>query len=77
MYDGDGNFQKYGITQEVNNPRKRYGNSIPDDFELKELDRGKRSDMLKKERALTEAGGGPRNKEPWSKSKNKSKVKCK
>ncbi|GHC57502.1 RHS repeat-associated core domain-containing protein [Ulvibacter litoralis] len=71
MYDGEGNFQKYGITQEVDNPRKRYGNTIPAEYEVIEIDRGKRSDMLKKERHLTERGGGPLNKEKWANTKCK------
>jgi RHS repeat-associated protein len=53
LYDEDGNFKKWGITQEVNNLRGRYGNSIPRDWDIRELARGKRSDMLKLERELT------------------------
>ena len=38
MYDGDGNFQKWGITDKVQNPKSgRYGSSLPDDWDVREM----------------------------------------
>jgi RHS repeat-associated protein len=70
MYDADGNFQKWGITDKVKNPKAgRYGNSLPDGWTVEEITRGKRSDMLKIERELSEKMPGPRNNESWAGSK--------
>ncbi|MDV9042920.1 RHS repeat-associated core domain-containing protein [Stenotrophomonas sp. RAC2] len=69
QYDESGVFQKWGITQEVANPRARYGNSIPRDWDVIEVARGTRQDMLNLERELTSALPGPRNFESWAGSK--------
>ncbi|MDR2148045.1 MAG: RHS domain-containing protein [Tannerella sp.] len=70
MYDEQGNFQKWGITDKVNNPKVgRYGNSLPEGWTVEEMARGKRSDMLKLERELSEKLGGDLNKESWAKTK--------
>ena len=66
QYDADGNFQKWGITQEVDNPRARYGSGMPDDWEVVEMTRGKRSDMLELEKELSEKVPGQLNKESWA-----------
>ena len=66
MYDEDGNFQKWGITQETANPRNRYGNSIPDDWTVEPVDKGSRSSILALERELVETNPGPLNKESWA-----------
>ena len=70
MYDGDGNFQKWGITDKVKNPKSgRYGNSLPDDWDVREMSRGKRTDILDLERELSEKVPGPLNHESWAGSK--------
>ncbi|WP_317045850.1 RHS repeat-associated core domain-containing protein [Apibacter adventoris] len=69
LYDADGNFKKWGITDKVNNPRARYGNTIPEDWDIIEMTRGTRADMLKLERELSEKAPGPLNKEKWAGSK--------
>ena len=70
MYDGDGNFQKWGITDKVQNPKSgRYGSSLPDDWDVREMTRGKRTDMLDLERELSEKVPGPLNHESWAGSK--------
>ncbi|KGN77512.1 hypothetical protein HQ40_01265 [Porphyromonas gulae] len=70
MYDGDGNFQKWGITDKVNNPKSgRYGNSLPEDWDVIEMTRGRRTDMLDIERELSEKVPGPMNRESWAGSK--------
>lgn len=69
QYDGDGNFQKWGITDKVDNPRARYGNTIPDDWEVVEMTRGSRTDMLDLERELSEKAPGKLNNESWAGSK--------
>ncbi|MBH1365210.1 hypothetical protein I5T79_13020 [Stenotrophomonas maltophilia] len=66
QYDESGVFQKWGITQEVANPRARYGSSIPRDWDVIEVARGTRQDMLNLERELTSALPGPRNFESWA-----------
>ena len=65
MHDEDGNFQKWGITQE-SDPYKRYGNSLPEGNTLEIVDKGNRTSMLDLERELTETNPGPLNKEPWA-----------
>ena len=70
MYDGNGNFQKWGITDKVKNPKSgRYGNSLPDDWDVREMTRGKRTDMLDLERELSEKVPGHLNHESWAGSK--------
>lgn len=69
QYDGEGNFMKYGITQEIDNPMVRYRNTIPSDWEVVEMTRGNRSDMLDLERELSEKVGGPLNQESWAGTK--------
>ena len=66
MFDGKGNFKKWGITNKVTNPRGRYGNKIPKSYVVKPVAAGKRSSMLKTERELAEKRPGPRNKESWA-----------
>lgn len=60
---------KYGITQEIDNPMVRYRNTIPSDWEVVEMTRGNRSDMLDLERELSEKVGGPLNQESWAGTK--------
>ena len=43
---------KYGITQEIDNPMARYRNTIPSDWEVVEMTRGNRSDMLDLEKRV-------------------------
>ncbi len=62
-YDAEGNFQKWGITQE---PAKRYTNAELAGGRLKRLRKGPRTEMLKRERRLVERFPGPQNKEPWA-----------
>lgn len=69
QYDSEGNFMKYGITQEIDNPMARYRNTIPSDWEVVEMTRGNRSDMLDLERELSEKVGGPLNQESWAGTK--------
>lgn len=66
QYDESGNFQKWGITQEAANPRARYGSSIPRDWDVIEMARGSRGDMLDLERELASVVPGPRNFESWA-----------
>ncbi len=66
LYDGKGNFKKWGITQEVDNPRKRYRNTIPDSWDVVTMEKGSRADMLSLERELVENDPGPLNKEKWA-----------
>ena len=75
MYDGEGNFQKWGITDKVNNPKAgRYGNSLPEDWTVVEMNRGKRLNMLELERELTEKLPGSKNRESWAGRKKGQKL---
>ena len=65
MHDEDGNFQKWGITQEAD-PYRRYGTTLPEGHTLTVMAKGSRADMLNLERELTETNPGPRNKEAWA-----------
>ncbi|WP_260209216.1 RHS repeat domain-containing protein [Apibacter adventoris] len=69
LYDVEGNFMKWGITDKVNNLKSRYGNTIPKDWQIEEMMRGTRADMLKLERELSEKVPGSLNKEKWAGSK--------
>jgi RHS repeat-associated protein len=69
MYDADGNFQKWGITDKVNNPKAgRYGNSLPEGFDVVPMKKGTRADMLKLERELAEKRPGTQKwqREKWA-----------
>jgi RHS repeat-associated protein len=66
QFDENQEFQKWGITQETGNPRKRYGNSIPQDWEIYEVDRGGRRAIAALERELEEVDPGPKTKKPWA-----------
>jgi len=64
-YDKDGNFLKWGVTKHEN-PSKRYTRSQIDGGTVRPLERGARSEMIKKERDLVERSPGPANREPWA-----------
>ncbi|WP_147457644.1 RHS repeat-associated core domain-containing protein, partial [Paracoccus alkanivorans] len=75
--DKDGNFQKWGITQETRNPRNRYsgprsfdGQKLPANWRIERVAIGTRSEMAALERSLTTVAGGPKNKESWSSFRN-------
>jgi Pretoxin HINT domain len=65
-YDADGNFLKYGITQ---NLKTRYTRKQLNGGWLEEVTSGPRSEMLKMERDLVERTPGPLNREPWAGSR--------
>jgi RHS repeat-associated protein len=65
QYDDQGNFQKWGITQEVKDPKKRYP-KLPKDWDVDPKTKGSRKNMLALERELVEKDPGPLNKEPWA-----------
>jgi RHS repeat-associated protein len=47
MYDGEGKFQKWGITDKVNEPKAgRYGNSLPEGFDITPMAKGTRGTCL-------------------------------
>lgn len=62
-YDVDGNFLKYGVTQDL---RTRYTDEELAGGYLLRTARGPRRLMLKQERELAETNAGPRNFEPWA-----------
>lgn len=62
-YDADGNFLKYGISQ---NPSTRYTQKELAGGFLIETKTGPRKEILKTERDLVETNPGPLNKEPWA-----------
>lgn len=64
-YDKDGNFQKHGVTKNED-PTKRYTKKQIDGGEVRPVERGPRSEMLKKERERVETKPGPDNREPWA-----------
>ena len=66
MYDDNGRFKKWGITQEVGDPSRRYGNKLPEGWKVKERARGSRRSMLELERELVEKRPGPHNLERWA-----------
>ncbi|MEZ2737641.1 hypothetical protein, partial [Aneurinibacillus aneurinilyticus] len=69
MYDDQAKFQKWGITQEVDDLTKRYGTELPKGWTVEELSRGSRSDMLDLEKELSEKNPGKLNKEKHAGSK--------
>jgi Pre-toxin TG len=64
-FDSDGNFQKWGITD---NMATRYSGAQAKDTRLFEYARGSRSEMAKLERTLEETQPGPLNLQPWARS---------
>ncbi|MFN8825957.1 MAG: RHS repeat-associated core domain-containing protein [Planctomycetota bacterium] len=62
-FAGDGSFQKWGVTKDLN---KRYTKTQLQGGRLEEIDRGPRSEMLRNERYLTERLPGVDNREPWA-----------
>lgn len=62
LEDADGNFLKWGITQDLNS---RYLQSFLLDKRLIEVGRGNRADILRWERELVETQPGPLTFEPW------------
>lgn len=66
MHDEQGNFQKWGVTQEAGDPARRYGSDLPEGWTVTEHARGPRSAMLDLERELVEKRPGPLNNEPWA-----------
>ena len=64
-YDKEGNFQKHGITKHED-PAKRYTKKQIDGGEVRPIERGPRSEMVKKERGRVETKPGPDNREPWA-----------
>ncbi|HVI47541.1 MAG TPA: DUF6531 domain-containing protein [Chitinophaga sp.] len=69
LFDDKGTFQKWGITNEVKSPHNRYGNSIPEGWDVRPYKKGNRSDMLDLERELAEKRPGPLNHESWAGAK--------
>jgi RHS repeat-associated protein len=67
-YDAEGNFQKWGVTQDTSN---RYSSKDLDGGRLREYRTGTRSEILDRERRLVERFPGPLNNEPWAGSKRK------
>jgi RHS repeat-associated protein len=66
QFDENQVFQKWGITNEVVDPNRRYGNSVPDDWRVQEVDRGGRRAIAALERELEEVDPGPKNKVKWA-----------
>ena len=62
-YDKDGNFLKYGVTQDL---KRRYTKEELAGGRLHPIGVGPRRKMLEKERDLVERKPGPDNKEPWA-----------
>jgi len=65
-YDAEGNFQKWGVTQDPNN---RYSTKELDGGRLKVYRTGPRSEILDRERKLVERFPGPLNRELWAGSR--------
>jgi hypothetical protein len=63
LEDIEGNFLKWGITQNLNS---RYAASFLLDKRLVEVMSGTRAEMLELERYLVETRPGPWNLEPWA-----------
>ncbi|QKJ30357.1 hypothetical protein HQ865_11505 [Mucilaginibacter mali] len=61
----EGEYLKTGITSKAI-PEKRYTATFMKDKIMRILDKGSRSNMLKKERSIVESTPGPLNKEPWA-----------
>jgi hypothetical protein len=62
-YDADGNFLKWGITQDL---KTRYTDAELAGGYLTRKASGPRREILKKERDLVETCPGPMNCEPWA-----------
>jgi hypothetical protein len=62
-YDGDGNFMKWGVTQDLT---KRYSKAELAGGNLQKVASGPRKEMLARERELVETQPGPMNKERWA-----------
>lgn len=60
-----GEYLKTGVTSKAI-PEKRYSNSFMADKKMTPLDKGKRAEMLDKERKIVEKNPGPLNREPWA-----------
>jgi len=69
--DKDGNFEKWGVTKHED-PTKRYTLKEIDGGTVREVERGSRREMLKKERDLVETQPGPKNRERWAGSRKKN-----
>jgi hypothetical protein len=63
LYDKDGNFLKYGVTQDIS---KRYTKKFMADKRIFPVDSGTRAEMILKERQLVMRNPGPLNREPWA-----------
>jgi RHS repeat-associated protein len=73
QFNGKGKFQKWGITDKVADPHRRYGNSIPKTWDVLEVDRGGRRAIAALERELEEVDPGPKNKVKWAGSRKGDK----
>ncbi len=62
-FDKDGNFLKWGKTQDLNT---RYSNEQLRGGWLEEMDSGNAKEIHAKERNMVETDPGPENKEPWA-----------
>ncbi|WP_164828145.1 RHS repeat-associated core domain-containing protein, partial [Paenibacillus ehimensis] len=69
LYNESDEFQKWGITNEVKDLKKRYGNTIPSTWSMDPIDSGARDEILNLERELAEKRPGSLNKESWAGSK--------
>jgi hypothetical protein len=63
LVDQDGNFLKWGITQDLNT---RYPKWYMEDKKIFRVSEGSRAEMLRLERELVETQPGPWNHEPWA-----------
>lgn len=63
LVDGEGNFLKWGITQDLN---ARYPKWYMEGKQLIEVNRGTRAEMLRLERKLVKTQPGELNFEPWA-----------
>ncbi len=69
-YDKDGNFLKHGVTKHED-PAKRYTKKEIGEGKVVPIERGPRSEMLKKERERVETNPGPDNRERWAGKRQK------
>jgi len=63
LVDADGNFLKWGVTQDM---AKRYPKSFMAGKNIEEFAGGSRANMLRLERDLVETQPGPLNLERWA-----------
>jgi len=63
LYTDDGQFLKWGISQDMNT---RYSGKFMTDKQIFPYAKGSRADMLRLERQMVETQPGPLNNEPWA-----------